>query len=78
VIDIDNRPSTLYPVYAWGHQECDQSQFIALGAPPLEGPSQHPTQCRRKALPASNAVPEGGLFAYCLKHLPGGSQYVAY
>jgi hypothetical protein len=49
VMDIVNRPSTLYPVFAWGHANCEQSEFIATGAPLLEGPSQHPTQCRRKA-----------------------------
>jgi hypothetical protein len=78
VIDIGNRPPTIYPVYAWGHQDCEQSEFIATGDPLQEQPSQHPTQCRRRALPASSAVPEGGPFAYCLKRLPEGSRYVAY
>ena len=78
VMDIGNRPDTLYPVYAWGHPDCEQGEFFAIGDPLREQPSQHPTQCRRRALPASSAVPESSLFAYCLKRLPEGSRYVFY
>jgi len=78
VLDIGNRPSTVYPVYAWGHQDCDHREIFAIGDPLQEQPAQHPSQCRRKALPTSSAIPEAGLFAYCLKRLPEGSRYVAY
>jgi len=78
VMDIGNRPQTLYPAYAWGNADCEESEFFAIGDPLQEQPWQHPTQCRRKALPSSSAVPEGGLFAYCLKRLPEGSRYVFY
>ena len=76
VIDLGNRPQTLYPVYAWGHPDCEHGEFFAIGDPLREQPSQHPAQCRRKALPVSSAVPENGLFAYCVKRLPEGLRYV--
>ena len=74
--DFGNRPQTLYPVYAWGHPDCEHGEFLAIGDPLREQPSQHPAQCRRKALPVSSAVPENGLFAYCVKRLPEGLRYV--
>jgi hypothetical protein len=78
VIDVDNAPSTLYPVYARGRSECDRSQFLVVPQGVLDGPAQHPTQCRVKAFPSSIALAEEILLSYCVKRLPQGSRYREY
>jgi hypothetical protein len=78
VIDVDNAPATLMPAYAWGRPECDRSQFIVTAEGVLEGPAQHPTQCRVKAFPSSSALAEDLLLSYCVKRLPQGSRYREY
>ena len=78
VIDIDNRPTTLTPTYAWGSSDCDLSQFLVAGDGVLEEPAQHPTQCRAKAVPSSGTLAENVLFSYCVKRLPQGTLYHTY
>ena len=78
VIDVGSAPSTLYPAYAWGKSECDRSQFVVVPQGVLDGPAQHPTQCRVKAFPASGALSEDVLLSYCVKRLEQGSRYREY
>jgi hypothetical protein len=78
VIDVDNPPATLIPVYAWGSSDCDLSQFLVTGDGVLEESAQHPTLCRTKAFPSSGTLPENVLFSYCVKRLPQGTRYQAY
>jgi hypothetical protein len=78
VINVDNAPSTLYPAYAWGRSECDRSQFVVVPQGMLDGPAQHPTQCRLKAFPSSSAPAEDVLLSYCVKRLPQGLRYREY
>ena len=78
VIDVDNAPATLTPIYAWRRSECDVSQFLMTGEGVLEEPGQHPTQCRSKVAPASGALAESVLFSYCVKKLQQGTRYHTY
>jgi hypothetical protein len=78
VIDIDHLPVTISPVLAWGKDDCDVSQFIALPGDGLDQPGQHPTKCRVKANPSSAAAAEEMLLLYCVKRLPEGSRYRIY
>ena len=78
VVDVDNRPPTLTPAYAWGKSDCDLSQFLVVGDGVLEETAQHPTQCRTKAVPSSGTVAENVLFSYCIKRLPQGTRYHTY
>ncbi len=78
VIDVDKAPTTLTPMYAWRHPECDLSQFLVTGEGVLEEAGQHPTQCRSKAAPASGTLAEAALLSYCVKKLPQGTRYRTY
>ena len=78
VIDVDNLPMTISPVLAWGKDDCDVSQFIALPGDALDQPGQHPTKCRTKAIPSSGAAAEERLLSYCVKRLPEGARYRIY
>jgi hypothetical protein len=78
VIDVDHRPRTLSPVYAWRRPDCDLSQFLVAGDGVLEEPGQHPTQCRTKAFPPSGTMAEDLLLSYCVKRLPQGTRYHTY
>ena len=78
VIDVDRRPTTLTPVYAWGRPDCNLSQFLVAGGGVLVEPGQHPTQCRAKAVPSSGTMAEDLLLLYCVKRLPQGTRYQTY
>ena len=78
VIDVDHRPATISPVYAWGNADCDVSQFLVVGDGLLGEQGQHPTKCRVKAAPSSIGAGEEGLLSYCLKRLSEGARYHAY
>jgi hypothetical protein len=78
VINVDNAPATLFPAYAWGRSECDRAQFSVIPQGVLDGPAQHPTQCRVKSFPSSGALAEDVLLSYCVKRLPQGSRYREY
>ena len=75
VIDVDHRPTTLTPIYAWARPDCDRSQFLVAGDGQLEEPTQHPTLCRSKAQPSSATLAEEVLLSYCVKRLPQGTRY---
>lgn len=78
VIDVDHRPTTLTPMYAWARRDCDQSQFLVTGDGLVEEPAQHPTLCRSKAHPSSGTLAEEVLLSYCVKRLPQGMRYHTY
>ena len=78
VLDVDHRPATVSPIYAWGDTACDASQFLAVGDGPLAEQGQHPTKCRVKTAPFSVTMGEEVLMSYCLKRLPEGTRYQLY
>ena len=78
VIDVDNAPATLTPMYAWRRPDCDLNQFLVTGEGVLAESGQHPTQCRNKVAPASSTLTEAVLLSYCVKKLPQGTRYHTY
>jgi hypothetical protein len=78
VLDVDHRPNTVSPVYAWGNTACDVSQFLVVGDGLLDEQGQHPTKCRVKAAPLSVTAAEEVLRSYFLKRLPEGTRYESY
>lgn len=62
----------MFPEYAYNQPDCGRHDAFLLPSLPGDGPAQHPTKCKARAMPSEISLSYEELLDYCVVSLPHG------